>query len=263
MRNFFQALEQHQVRYLLISGQATVLYGASTFSEDVDLWVEPTVANWRRLRAALHQASARAYKLTPPLTLRYARRRHGFHFTVPDHDSPAGVGYVDIMGVPPRVGTFRGAWQRARWFMTDWGRLRVVAPADLVFLKQTRRLADYAVISALVRIACRPLRSRALWEWAVRQTYEADDLLAFWKHARPAWRRKAATCRPAIRLLCSAETKPTRLQVSHALLMEMESAREADRLYWRPVLAELRQLQRRRQLLTVGTLVNPVGTPAE
>jgi len=42
MRNFFQALSRHRVRHLLISGQATVLYGASTFSEDVDLWVEPT-----------------------------------------------------------------------------------------------------------------------------------------------------------------------------------------------------------------------------
>ncbi len=37
--SFFQRLEQCGVRYLLISGQATILYGAATFSEDVDIWV--------------------------------------------------------------------------------------------------------------------------------------------------------------------------------------------------------------------------------
>ena len=41
IRSFFQSLEDKQVAYLLISGQATVLYGAATFSEDIDLWVKP------------------------------------------------------------------------------------------------------------------------------------------------------------------------------------------------------------------------------
>src|SRR5512141_1363680 len=40
--NFFQSLEDHRVEHLLISGQASVLYGAATFSEDVDLWINPT-----------------------------------------------------------------------------------------------------------------------------------------------------------------------------------------------------------------------------
>lgn len=42
IESFFQSLERHSVEYLLISGQATVLYGAATFSEDVDLWVKPS-----------------------------------------------------------------------------------------------------------------------------------------------------------------------------------------------------------------------------
>jgi hypothetical protein len=41
IKNFFQSLEAGGVEYLLISGQATVLYGAATFSEDIDLWVNP------------------------------------------------------------------------------------------------------------------------------------------------------------------------------------------------------------------------------
>ena len=43
--NFFQSLDRNRVEYLLISGQATVLYGAATFSEDIDLWVNPTETN--------------------------------------------------------------------------------------------------------------------------------------------------------------------------------------------------------------------------
>jgi hypothetical protein len=246
----------------LISGQATVLYGASTFSEDVDLWVEPTAANWRRLVAALHEAGARAYKLTPPLTPRYVRGGHGFHFTVPDLDSPGGTGYLDIMGVPPRVGSFRGAWQRARWFTTAWGRLRVVGPADLVRLKLTRRLADYAVISALVRLTNQRRPGRTQWEWAVQNTFEVDDLLAFWKRGQPAWRQRLAHPRPAIQLLCAAKKTQPRTELSRALLLEMEVAREADVQYWQPVLAELRQLQRRRQLLPVGTPITPACTRA-
>ena len=43
--NFFQSLSEHGVEYLLISGQAAILYGAATFSEDIDLWINPTSAD--------------------------------------------------------------------------------------------------------------------------------------------------------------------------------------------------------------------------
>jgi len=57
--NFFQNLEHHGVEYLLISGQATVLYGAATFSEDIDLWVNPTETNRSRFLSALRDSEAR------------------------------------------------------------------------------------------------------------------------------------------------------------------------------------------------------------
>ena len=42
IESFFQSLNAQRLDYLLISGQATVLYGAATFSEDIDLWLHPT-----------------------------------------------------------------------------------------------------------------------------------------------------------------------------------------------------------------------------
>ncbi|MBN1672658.1 MAG: hypothetical protein JXR37_16570 [Kiritimatiellae bacterium] len=64
--SFFRSLEDHAVDYLLISGQATVLYGAAAFSEDIDLWVNPTEPNRRAFLSALAARRACYYKATPP-----------------------------------------------------------------------------------------------------------------------------------------------------------------------------------------------------
>ena len=61
MRKLFSSFERAGLEYLLISGQATVLYGAATFSEDVDLWIRPTSANARRLLLALADRRARVH----------------------------------------------------------------------------------------------------------------------------------------------------------------------------------------------------------
>lgn len=129
MRSFFRSLEQSGVEYLLISGQAAVLYGAATFSEDVDLWIRPTTTNTGRLLTALGQLDARVYKFTPPLTVSHMRLGHGFHFVVPDRPLPI---YLDVMGRPPRVGSFGVARRRARAMDTGWGTVPVVSVRELV-----------------------------------------------------------------------------------------------------------------------------------
>src|SRR5271154_1531126 len=105
--NFFQSLDRNGVEYLLISGQATVLYGAATFSEDIDLWINPTEKNRDRFLLALRDGQARYYKLTPPLTVENLQRGHGFHFILAGGE--AGEIYLDVMGKPPRVGSFADA----------------------------------------------------------------------------------------------------------------------------------------------------------
>ncbi len=256
MRNFFHALEQLRVRYLLISGQATVLYGASAFSEDVDLWVDIAGRNWQRTLDALEACSARVYKLTPPLERQYAARGHGFHFTLPDEEASGLVTYLDLMGKPPRVESFESCLQRARFLDTDWGRLPVLHPRDLVLVKRTQRLSDYAVISALVRIECREVSSRTEWEWGLQNAFEAEDLLTLWRRGNPEWRKSVRCQRPAVQLLRSRQRKPALLRdLSTALALEIEEARQADRDYWRPIIAELRELGRQQRLLKEGTPV--------
>jgi hypothetical protein len=109
--NFFQSLSTHEVRYLLISGQAAVLYGAAVFSEDVDIWISPEEENCGRLLGSLAELGARYYKLTPPLSAPYVEKGHGFHFAVGEGDDEF---FVDVMGRPPRVPPFAHAGRCSR-----------------------------------------------------------------------------------------------------------------------------------------------------
>ena len=115
MRSLFRALDGEGVRYLVISGQACILYGASQFTEDVDLWIQPASSNLASFLRAMARVKARVYKLTPPIRMKYVRNGHGFHFRI-GRDL-----FLEVMGRPPRVGTFLEAFSRAREFKTDWG----------------------------------------------------------------------------------------------------------------------------------------------
>lgn len=55
IKKFFHNLNAIGVSYILISRQATVLYGASAFSEDIDLWVEPEAENWNKFLQVINE----------------------------------------------------------------------------------------------------------------------------------------------------------------------------------------------------------------
>ena len=59
-----------------------MLYGAATFSEDIDLWIKPSAENCACFQACLRRCEARYYKLTPSLTPANLLRGHGFHFVM-------------------------------------------------------------------------------------------------------------------------------------------------------------------------------------
>jgi len=233
MRSLFRRFDRFGLEYLLISGQASVLYGAATFSEDIDLWVRPTEANVAKLARALAACRSRVYKLTPALKLRHFRKGHGFHFTVPARPDPV---YLDIMGRPPRVGSFAASRRRARTMKTGWGSLPVVSIEDLVALKKTRRLFDYEVISNLVRIRVaefeRPPRS--LLAWAARESFRAEDRAEFLRGL--GRRTSTAQCRRQI-------------------AAEIQYFQARDAAYWRPIIRELRLLRRNGLLLAQGAAV--------
>lgn len=242
MKNFFRSLTRRGVDALLISGQATVLYGAAPFTEDVDLWIHPDARNCARLQLALADVDARVYKLTPPMAPRHVRRGHGFHFVIPNRETM----YLDVMGRPPRVGPYGAAARRARTLPTPWGRVRVASPEDVVLLKKTRRLADYEVISNLVRrrVEEDPSRPAALIRWALLNSFRAEDLA--WLRDHP---RSPRVSRAAVRALPSLD------RCRRLLAGEIAALQRRDTAYWRPIVRELRELRRAGKLLAEGASV--------
>ena len=50
---FWKGLNNNNVRYIMVGGFATRFHGFDRSTDDLDLWLEDTVENRRRLRAAL------------------------------------------------------------------------------------------------------------------------------------------------------------------------------------------------------------------
>ncbi len=269
MRSFFRALERRGVAYLLISGQACVVYGAATFSEDFDLWVRPTARDLAGLVLALRDVRARVHKLTPPLDLALLRRGHALHFRIPMKADPEV--FVDVMLRPPRVGAFGPSSRRAERLETPWGEIPVVAMNDLAEIKKTRRPADYQVIGNLARmrleraVASGAARGqlRRVIRWSLENAFSVETL-ALILDCAPAdgveLARRAS--RPSVRALAAAWTGPgTELPprvedaIEARIAVELVALQRADRLYWRPIIHELRDLRRRGELLAEGAAV--------
>ncbi len=261
--SFFRHLEEHGVRWLLISGQATILYGAATFSEDVDLWVAPSEQNFDRFKAALRQSQARYYKLTPALTVAHAVDRHGFHFVVPSPEDGLEI-FLDVMGCPPRVGGFDAAFAASRDIETRWGNLHTVGIKELVELKKTQRPKDYPIIS---RLALAWFDERAAdpttedLEWVFENLFSLPELVRLCiDHPRQVEQFLPSAPEPLVRaaaqLLRSGRMEPTlEDELEECLDQRTLPLRRADRYFWRTVIESLRGLRSRGELMPEGTLV--------
>ena len=256
--NFFQSLDRHQVEYLLISGQATVLYGAATFSEDIDLWISPTEKNRARLLLALCDCQARYYKLTPPLTMEHLQRGHGFHFVLPGGGSDEI--FLDVMGQPPRAGAFADSLATARRMETEWGLIRTIGIKPLVELKKTQRLEDYPIISKLAlawfdQPECG--KTDADLVWALQNIFTLPELAVFFTEHPAAvnvTNREAGEFGRQLlaggEVAESVERRAGELFQSHIAELQL-----ADRQYWRDIIRELKALRAAGRLMAEGEKV--------
>ncbi|MBI1870542.1 MAG: hypothetical protein HYS07_05030 [Chlamydiae bacterium] len=261
IKRFFQDLNISGVSYMLISGQASVIYGAATFSEDIDLWVQPVKENWNRFLKVLGSVGAVIYKLTPPISMKWISQGHGFHFQIPDEDKNIPFWFLDVMGVAPRVGDYDDSFKRVKYPMTDWGKIPVVAIRDLVEIKKTRRLEDYPIISNLVRIESRNLSERKLkmndWKWILKNSFEVEDILDYLQSDETAKTIGAHLSRKCLSLCLQALLQDHRKAVhlkeaSQEMALEIEESRRRDRIYWAPIIDELKVLKKNNRLLVPG-----------
>ncbi len=257
--NFFQSLDRNGVEHLLISGQATVLYGAATFSEDIDLWINPTEENRGRLMLALQESQARYYKLTPPMTVEHLEQGHGFHFILPG--GAAGEIYLDVMGNPPRVGSFAGSVATARKMETEWGVIHTIGIKPLVELKKTQRLEDYPIISKLVlawfdQPECAGVAADFLW--ALQNIFTLPELTVFFTEHPAAVGVVAEQFSVDVgefgrHLLAGDEVDESiERRVREFLQGRIAELQRADRQYWRDIIRRLKELRGAGELMPEG-----------
>ncbi len=256
IKNFFQSLEAGGTEYLLISGQATVLYGAATFSEDIDLWVNPTENNADRFLAAMRSCGARYYKLTPPWGVEWLAKGHGFHFMLPESGGPDV--YLDVMGAPPRTPAFAEAVKSAQWMETDWGNVHVVGIRELVGLKKTQRLEDYPIIGRLALAGLEQMKRVPTVEdyrWALEQVFTLPELQRLLERHPAAAAALPASLQNYAKQLPGASTEQVESEVATNLQGRIAELQQADRSYWRGIIRELKELRERGQLMPEGAPV--------
>lgn len=262
IKKFFQRLNSQGVSYLLISGQAAILYGAATFSEDIDLWVEPEIENWIKFLRLLRDIKAKIYKLTPPFSMTLIRNGHGYHFQLPSGDKKLPVWFLDVMGAVPRVSSFKKSFKDAIYKETDWGKLPVIRIRDLVEIKKTRRLEDYTVISNLVRIEYENLSSKKIgrkdWEWILTNSFEVEDILYYFRTHSLARNVGSIIPRKYLSICLKAidnhrDEEKCIDAASKEIALEIENLRSADRKYWEPVISKLKSMRWQNQLLVPGS----------
>lgn len=252
--SFFQSLSAHDVEYLLISGQATVVYGAASFSEDIDIWLRPTEANCGQFLVALQSQDAKYYKLTPALTLPHLQQGHGFHFAIEGTDEF----FLDVMGVPPRAPSFDEAMGQSRSIQTEWGRLPVVGIKHLVEIKKTQRMSDYPIIGQLVLkfLEEQGDPSTEDYLWALDNTFTLPELRQLIREhpaVMHACERVPELKAYGERIADGSEPDEELESLTARWLSDRVLASQAsDRQYWRPIIRSLKELKKLGQLMPEG-----------
>lgn len=140
---FTDACNAAQPTVILASGQACVWYRLALASKDGDWIAREDEAALATIRAELSRRQAR-YRLGAPLDVRWLAAGWSAHFESVDQE---GLRYrFDFVSRPPRLPAARLA---ALWVSVAAGASAVVTRPDLIQLKQTMRLKDYAFIGAL------------------------------------------------------------------------------------------------------------------
>ncbi len=234
----------HRVRYLLIGGQACVFYGAAEFSRDTDIAVLAEPENLNRLLRALKELQADCIAV-PPFSADYLSRGHAVHFRC-SHPDARGM-RIDVMSVMRGVAPFDELWQRRTTLEDDTGvRIEIMSLPDLVKAKKTQRDKDWPMIRRLVEAHFVQHSKNPTPERISFWLQESRTVTILQELARQYPDQLAAVSKQ--RPLLSLATSADEVALTSALESEEKQEREADRVYWLPLRAELEKLRHARRL---------------
>jgi hypothetical protein len=229
-----------RVRFLLMGGQACVLFGAAEFSRDTDIFLVAEGSNFRRLRKALAMLEAEPIAV-PRLSASILRRGHAVHFRC-RHPDAANI-RLDVMTVLRGLPTFSTLWRRRVTITGSEGwTVDVMSLPDLVLAKKTQRDKDWPMVRRLVEGDVirheGPVTARRLSFWL--RELRTPELLSRVAQRNPAAARRLVGKRSLLRLALSGHLD----ELQTALRAEEDAERARDRSYWGPLRQELERLRR-------------------
>ncbi|HRO90856.1 MAG TPA: nucleotidyltransferase [Promineifilum sp.] len=123
LKGVFSSFQKHEVRYLVIGGIAAVLYGVPRATFDLDVLIEATPDNSRRLLDALIDAQLGTAELTTPEQIL-------------DHEITIFRDRVriDVQTMTPGI-AFAEAWSRKKTMTFQGQTFNVVSRDDLIASK--------------------------------------------------------------------------------------------------------------------------------
>ncbi len=228
------------VRFLMMGGQACIVYGGAEFSRDLDLCVVVDAANQQALHTAFEQLLAEQI-FVPGLEAAALERGHACHFRC-HADGVAGL-RIDLMtrlrGCPP----FDEMWRRrAVIALAEVGEVGVLALMDLVCAKKTQRDKDWPMIRRLIeadvlQAGTTPSDAQVLF-W-LREARTPEILIGL-ANRYPSACAAMLAARPLLRHAQEQDCAA----VACALAEEERVEREADQAYWQPLREELERWRR-------------------
>jgi len=228
------------VRFLLMGGQACVLYGAAEFSRDLDLSIAVDAGNLAAVKRALSHLKAKRV-FAPPLDAAALKRGHACHFRCAAKGAE-GL-RIDLMAAMRGCPDFDVLWERRLVVeLPDVGEVGVLCLPDLVAAKKTQREKDWPMIRRLIEADIFQNVENARRDQIVFWLKECrtPELLVLLARKFPEECKEGLKQRPLIR--CLIEGKPGDLEPR--LKEEQTREIEADREYWRPLRNELEQWRR-------------------
>ncbi|HEU5290591.1 MAG TPA: nucleotidyltransferase [Cyclobacteriaceae bacterium] len=144
--NFLKTLSENGVRFIIIGGQAAIYYGVRRGTGDLDLFIEPTTENGRKLLNAFSQLQLQADDVKPEDFEKSIFLGLGFE---PDA--------VDILTVAPGI-NFKKAYANAGRISDQNLEVKIISLEDLIANKEalnrgeTKGLIDRYDVSILKKI---------------------------------------------------------------------------------------------------------------
>jgi hypothetical protein len=234
-------VKSSSARFLVMGGQACILYGAAEFSRDLDLTIGLSGKNADLLKRALKELEAEQVYV-PGFDVTALQRGHACHFRC---HAPGVEGLrIDLMAKLRRCADFDDLWNRRTDVeIPEIGAIGLISLPDLVLAKKTQRDKDWPMIRRLVEANHLQFRANP-----------SRELIRFWllECRTPSLLVELAQeyhdqCNALFqqRDLLKAALQGDIRAVETALQREEQLEKAADRLYWAPLRAELERWRRK------------------